>query len=143
MLAIDTNILVYAETPSSEFHQTARDLLAQLTEGSLPWAIPWPCVYEFLRVITYPHVRRPPLPLDVALDDLQEIFQSPSLRLLSETPRHAEILDQLFRTSHITSNIVHDAHIAVLCIEHGITELITADHDFTKFPLKVRNPFRP
>jgi len=64
------------------------------------------------------------------------------LHLLSETPRHAEILDLLLRQSRVIGNLMFDAHIAALCIEHGITEIITADRDFSRFPLKATNPFR-
>ena len=142
MQAIDTNVLVYAEIVSSEHHNTARKLVVRLAERSLPWAIPWPCVYEFLRVITHPRVFNPPVPAGHALDDLNQILQSPSLRLLSETSRHAEVMDVLIRESGVTGNLMHDAHIAALCIEHGVTELITGDGDFSRFPLKVMNPFR-
>ena len=142
MRAVDTNVLVYAEIVSSEFHRTARELLAGLAERSLPWAIPWPCVYELLRVITHPRVFSPPVPINLAVDDLGQILRSPSLRLLSETSRHAEVMDVLVRESGVTGNLLHDAHIAALCIEHGVTELITGDGDFSRFPLKVTNPFR-
>jgi uncharacterized protein len=141
--AVDTNILVYAEIPSLEFHEPALELLERLASGPDPWAIPWPCVYEFLRVVTHPVLLQDTVPLTRALDDLRRILDSPSLHLLSETPRHWEVMDRLFRESRVTANLVHDAHIAALCIEHDITELITADRDFGRFPLKVRNPFRP
>jgi toxin-antitoxin system PIN domain toxin len=140
--AVDTNVLVYAEIVSSEFHRTARDLVIGLAESTIPWAIPWPCVYEFLRVVTHPRVFKPPVPRERALDDLQQIFLSASLRLLSETSRHAEVMDLLIRESAVNGNLMHDAHIAALCIEHGVTELITGDGDFSRFPLKVMNPFR-
>lgn len=143
MLAVDTNILVYAEAPFSQFHEPARDLVTRLVERSDPWAIPWPCVYEFLRVVTHPRFFIRPVPLEMALRDLNRLLKSPSLHLLSETSQHAELLDSLLRESGVTGNRVFDAHIAVLCIEHGVTELITADRDFTRFPLKFTNPFRP
>src|SRR5579883_2545077 len=54
MQAIDTNILIYAEIESSKRHESALELLKRLAEGTLPWAIPWPCIYEFLRVVTHP-----------------------------------------------------------------------------------------
>jgi len=73
----------------------------------------------------------------------RDLLQSPSLRLLSETPRHIEVLANLVRDSRITSSTAHDAHIAALCIEHGIDAIFTNDRDFARFPLKVTNPFRP
>jgi toxin-antitoxin system PIN domain toxin len=141
VIALDTNILVYADTPSSPFHAAARALLIRLTEGSEAWAIPWPCIYEFLRVVTHPRANHHPLPLEVALDDVRQIQQSPSLRLLSETSRHAEIMDSLLRASRVTSDAMFDARIAALCVEHGVGEILTADKDFRRFPLKATNPF--
>ena len=127
MQAIDTNILIYADVVSSQHHGAAHKILKSLAEGSLPWAIPWPCVYEFLRVVTHPRVFHPPVPLDIALKDLQQVLASPSLLLLAETARHASLFDQTLRQAGATGNLVHDAHIAALCLEHGVSELITGD----------------
>lgn len=142
MQAIDTNVLVYSEIVSSTHHRAARQLLTQLAEGPIPWAIPWPCVYEFLRVVTHPRVFSPPVPLALALDDLGQIFMSPTLVLLSETARHPEVMKSVVSESGVTGNLLHDAHIATLCIEHGVSELLTGDRDFSRFPLRVANPFR-
>jgi predicted nucleic acid-binding protein len=93
-------------------------------------------------VITHPRVFNPPVPTNLALDDLREILRSPSLHLLSETSRHAEVMEMVIRESGVTGNLMHDAHIAALCIENGVTALISGDRDFSRFPLKVINPFR-
>src|SRR5512134_4166413 len=92
MRAVDTNILVYGELRTSSHHATASRLLTELTQGLAPWAIPWPCVYEFLRVVTHPRVYHPPMPSAAALRDLGHILASPSLVLLGETARHAEVM---------------------------------------------------
>ncbi len=141
MQAVDTNVLVYSEIISSAHHRAARRLLTDLAEGPAAWAIPWPCVYEFLRVITHPRVFSPPVPLDLALHDLAQILASPTLVLLSETARHAEVMATVTKQAGVTGNLIHDAHIAALCIEHGVSELITGDRDFSRFPLRVANPF--
>ena len=108
----------------------------------LPWAIPWPCFYEFLRIVTHPRVYHPPVPLRVALKDLRHILEAPGLVLLRETPAHADVMIRVLEDSGATGNLIHDAHIATLCIEHGVKELITGDRDFTRFAeLVVRNPF--
>ena len=76
------------------------------------------------------------------IEDLKRILASPSLLLLHETTDHEEFLFPLVEESGVTGNLMHDAHIAALCMEHGVTELITADRDFARFPsLKIRNPF--
>jgi toxin-antitoxin system PIN domain toxin len=139
--AIDTNVLVYSEIISSTHHRVARSLLTELSEGDAPWAIPWPCVYEFLRVVTHPRVFSPPVPLAVALHDLDEILMSPTLMMLSETDRHADVMKTLLSESGLAGNILHDAHIAALCIEHRIDEFVTGDRDFSRFPVRVFNPF--
>lgn len=144
MQAVDTNVLVFGEITSSPHHRPARALLGRLAEGAQPWAIPWPCVYEFLRIVTHPRVYHPPVPLDIALSDMAAILASPSLVLLSETSRHAELLHDVIAGSGVTGNLVHDAHIAALCLEHGVSEIITGDRDFARFPgLRVVNPFAP
>ena len=142
MRAIDTNVLVFAEITTSDHHASARMLIEELAEGAAPWAIPWPCVYEFLRVVTHPRVFHPPVPMERALSDLRQVLASPSLRLLHETPRHQEVMEEVIRISGVSGNLVHDAHIAALCLEHGVTELVTGDRDFARFPgLQVVDPF--
>jgi hypothetical protein len=140
--AVDTNVLVFAEMRNSPQHERALGVLRELSEGPAGWAIPWPCVYEFLRVVTHPRVFHPPVPVPVALGDLRAILASPSLVLLSETERHVEILESVVRSSGATGNLVHDAHIAALCLEHGVTRLVTGDRDFHRFQgLEVIDPF--
>ena len=142
MRAIDTNVLVYAEIISSAHHDRALGLLTELAGDPRPWAVPWPCIYEFLRVVTHPRVFHPPVPMERALSDLGQILESPSLRLLSETPRHAEIMGRVLVGGNVSGNLTHDAHIAALCLEHGVSELLTGDRDFRRFPeLSVVDPF--
>jgi len=141
--AIDTNILIFAEITTSTRHAVARDLLHRLAEGPLPWALPWPCAYEFLRVVTHPKVYHPPVPLPRALADLHRILEAPSVTLLSETERHPAIMEEVLRDAGVTGNLVHDAHIAALCLEHGVGEIITGDRDFARFSaLRAIDPFR-
>ena len=142
MIALDTNILVYARREEAPHHEQARMLLIQLAEGDSPWALPWPCIYEFVRVVTHPRVFDPPTPLVSALADLESLMQSPSLTLLREGPRHATFMQRMLKAGQATGNLAHDAHIAALCIEHGVSEFWTADHDFARFPgIPARNPF--
>lgn len=142
MRALDTNVLVHAEIRTSPFHETALGVLTRLANGRAPWAIPWPCVYECLRVLTHPRVYHPPMPAAAALKDLRAILASPSLVLLAETPRHVDVMADLIGRSGVTGNLVHDAHIAALCLEHGVSELVTGDRDFARFPdLRTVNPF--
>src|SRR5205823_1711276 len=68
MIAVDTNILVYAHREDSQWHDAACALVAELAEGRAPWAIPWPCLHEFLAIVTHPRIYAPPTPLAAAMD---------------------------------------------------------------------------
>ncbi len=142
MKALDTNVLVYAKIRTSRHHETAIELLTDLANGGAPWAIPWPCLYEYLRVVTHPRVFRPPVPTERALADLERILASPSLVLLGETERHRELFAGMIREGAARGNLIFDAHIATLCLEHGVSEILTADRDFARFPgIRAVNPF--
>lgn len=142
MIALDTNILVYARRVEAEHHAAARTLLTGLAEGDEPWALPWPCVYEFLRVVTHPRVFAPPTKLDDALEDLDVLLASPSLRLLGEGPAHASHFRRAAESGRAYGNLAHDAHIAALVIEHGVSVLYTVDRDFARFAgVRAHNPF--
>ena len=141
MIAVDTNILVYAHRADSPWHGGAEQCIRGLAEGASPWAIPWPCLHEFLAVVTSPRIFRPPTPLALALEQVDAWLASPSLVLLSESPGHWEALKRLLHAGHISGAMVHDARIATLCVNHGIAALWSADRDFSRFrDLKVVNP---
>jgi uncharacterized protein len=143
MKAVDTNILVYARRGESRHHNQAVHLLQSLATGPEPWVLPWPCIYEFLRFVTHPRLFRPTTPLGEAWKAVELLLDSPSIVPIAEGDRHRQILANLLRTTPVTGNTMHDAHIAALLIEHGVHEILTADEDFRRFvSLKVTNPFR-
>lgn len=141
MIAVDTNLLVYAHRRDARFHDPAVRVLRELAEDTHPWAIPWPCVHEFLAIVTHPRIYREPSELPAALDQLAAWTESPSLALLSEGPTYADRLGEILRGSRVTGARVHDARIAALCVHHRVRELWTADRDFGRFvALNTRNP---
>lgn len=142
MIAVDSNILVYAHRKDSPFHQTAFLRLGELAEGSGTWGIPWPCVHEFLAIVTHPRIYAPPTPLDQALDQVDAWAESPTLTLLAEPAAgYWSTLRTLLTKGRIVGGQVHDARIAALCVQHGVRELWSADRDFSRFGgVKVVNP---
>ncbi len=141
MIAIDTNILLYAHRAESEWHARASACLRELAEERSSWAIPWPCIHEFLSIATHPRIWSPPTPLPAALDQVEAWLESPALVLLREGEEHWRELRALLEQGRIAGPRVHDARIAALCLAHGVRELWTADRDFSRFPaLVATNP---
>ena len=141
MIAVDTNILVYAHREDAPFHQAAFRRVAELAEAPAIWSIPWPCLHEFLAVVTHARIYAPPTPLEHALDQVDAWLESPSLRLLAESPAHWPTLRTMIADARVTGVQVHDARIAALCQQHGVRELWSADRDFGRFAeLAVVNP---
>ncbi len=141
MIAVDTNVLVAASRDDAPGHELARPALRALAEAPDAWAIPWPCMHEFLAVVTHPRIFDPPTSLDRALDQVDSWTESPSLVVLSETVNYWPQLRRVLAASDVIGPRVHDARIAALCLVHGIEELWTQDRDFSRFPsLKTRNP---
>ena len=141
MIAIDTNLLIYAHREDSPWHEKAFEILKSLAEGSTRWAIPWTCVHEFLAIVTHPRIYRPPTPLLVALQAIQAWKASSMLNFIGESEDHFERLVSIASTAKVEGAFVHDARVATICLCHGVKELWSADRDFSRFPkLKVINP---
>lgn len=141
MIAVDTNLLVYAHRTDSAWHGRASALVRALAEGGRPWAIPWPCLHEFFAVVTHPRIYAPASTPAEAVAQLQAWAESPMLVLLSEGPAHLDRLAELLVRGRVVGARVHDARVAALCLAHGVRELWSADRDFSRFPaLRTRNP---
>ncbi|MBM4277770.1 MAG: type II toxin-antitoxin system VapC family toxin [Deltaproteobacteria bacterium] len=141
MIAVDSNLLVYAHREDSPWHDTAYARIVELAEGKSQWAIPWPCIHEFLAIVTHPRIYTPPTPLEKALDQVEAWYESPNLVLLSESEDYWQQLRSMLQSGRVSGPQVHDARIAALCQQHGVSELWTIDRDFGRFPgLTARNP---
>lgn len=143
MIAVDTNILVYAHRREARVGEAAHALMVKLAEGDRRWAIAWPCCYEFLSVATNRRIWKDAA---TAVEDAWRQFQawanSPTCRLIGETEDFARVLGRFVNRAHVVGGVVHDARIAALCVAHGVEELLTRDRDFSLFPeLQTRNPF--
>ena len=141
MIAIDTNILVYAHRQEMQWHISATRCVRELAEGSGPWALPWQCVHEFLAVITNPKIWRTPTPQETAVRQIADWLESPTVVLLNEGPLHWGSLTEILSASRVVGPRVHDARIFAICKQHGVSTLWSADRDFSRFAgLKVVNP---
>ena len=143
MLAIDTNVLVYAHRREAGEHAKAREIVRQLAEGSEAFAIPWPCIYEFHSVVTNARIWK-----DAATSPAQSWAQlaawhaSPSARLIGETDECFALLERFLTRPRVRGPVVHDARVAAICMAHGVDALLSRDRDFSLFPeLRVTNPF--
>src|SRR5687768_5784341 len=138
MTAVDTNILVYAHRSDSPWHEAAHAVVA--SHSGTEWAIPWPCIHEFVAIVTHPKIFDPPTPLADAIAAV-ESWRASNLALLGETEDHWETLQAMLAKGRVVGPQVHDARIAAICVQHAIDELWSADRDFSKYPaLRVRNP---
>ena len=141
MIAVDTNVLVYAHRADSPWHEQARVRVQDLAEGRARWASPWPCVHEFLAVVTHPRIYSPPTPLARAIDQVDAWLESPTVVLLAEGAEHWSELRAAVDATRVAGPQVHDARIVALCREHGVDVLWSADRDFSRFrDLRVENP---
>lgn len=141
MIAVDTNLLVYAHREDSVWHAAATRAVTQLAEGAAAWGIAWPCVHEFLAIVTHPRIYRPATPLTAALDQVDAWLESPSLVLLAEGEAYWDGFKRSVADARVAGPQIHDARIAALCLAHGVRELWTHDRDFGRFPsLTTHNP---
>jgi len=141
MIAVDSNLLVYAHREDSPWHDAAYARILELAEGRAPWALLWPCIHEFLAIVTHPGIYNPPTPLEKPTDQVEAWLESPSLVLLAESADYWLLLRSTLQTGRVSGPQVHDARVVALCQHHGVSELWTADRDFGRFPgLRIRNP---
>lgn len=141
MIAVDTNVLVYAHRADSPLHARARAAIESLARGAREWAIPWPCAHEFLAVVTHPRIYKTAAPAGTAFAQLRALRALANLAFIAESDDHLTHLEPLSLTAMVRGGAIHDAGIAAICLAHGVTELWSADRDFSRFPaLTVRNP---
>lgn len=140
MIGIDTNLLVYSHRKDSGWNEQARSCITELANGKAAWCIPWPCLHEFLAVVTHPRIFDPPSTVAQGLAQVEAWLESPSLVTISEDVGYWEFLAKCVRAGKVTGPRVHDARIAAVCAANGVRELWSADRDFGRFAIKVRNP---
>ena len=141
MIAVDTNLLVYAHRPEMPFHERAREVLTEAVSNPEPTCVPWPCVHEFLAVVSNPRIFQDPTPIGVALDTVSRLLASLSGGFLAEGQGYLEAFNRIARPALLQGALVHDGRVAALCLFHGVRVLWSADRDFSRFPeVTVVNP---
>ena len=141
MIAIDTNILVYAHRKDSTFHPSAFKKIKEIAESGLDWAIPWPCLHEFFAIATHPKIYTPPSTNEQALRQIELWMDSPTLHLIGEGAHYWPKIRSIASQNKVKGPMIHDARVAAICMESGVTLLLTADRDFSSISgIKIQNP---
>ena len=133
MIAVDTNILIYAHRGETELHDAAASSLTALAEGVERWALPVFCVTEFMRVVTHRRVFKPPSTVEQAAAFIEGITSAPGCEVVQPGPEFLQRLLETAREADSHGNLMFDAQIAAVCREHGIDGILTNDSDFTRF----------
>ena len=141
MIALDTNLLVYAHRAEMPLHDRARQVLSDVLSGTEAVGVPWPCIHEFIGVVTHRRTWAVAHTMEQTFVAIGRLLDSPQARLLGEGPSHFATLRDLATVSGIAGAQIHDARIAAICLSHGVRELWSCDRDFGRFPaLRVKNP---
>lgn len=140
MILVDANLLIYAHVGSFPQHEAARRWLdAQLSASRLV-GLPWPSLLGFLRIVTNPRIFERPEPVAEAWRQVGAWLESDAAWIPQPTERHRDILGPLLAAADVQANLVPDAHLAALAIEHGLL-VCSTDGDFARFPeVRWHNP---
>ena len=139
MIAVDTNVLVYAHRTEMELHRAATEVLMDRAEDATPWALPIFCITEFMRVVTHRRVFNPPSTLPQAVGFIEDLVASPVCHVVRPGPGFLRILANAAQQADARGNLMFDAQIAAGCHESGIDTIVTNDRNFERFEaLRVR-----
>ncbi len=143
MIAVDTNVFVYAHRPEAPLHRDAARVVRALAESGRTWGIPFHVLVEFAAVVSSPRIWKVPSSREQVAAQVKAWRSSPGLRILGDDETVWERSVALANAGSIQGGQWYDARIAAVCLAHGVTELWTADRDYSLFaPLRTRNPFR-
>ncbi len=140
MTLVDANLLLYAEDSLSEHHEPAREWWDAQLSGANPVCLCWPVLQAFIRIGTNPRLHQRPLTLGEACERVQSWFEQPCVRLIHPTDQHWALFQKMLKAGNAVGNLVSDAHLAALALEHNCV-LYSTDSDFARFPgLRWTNP---
>ena len=133
MKLVDANVLLYAVDVSAEHHVEAKAWLDDALSGTESILLPWVCLLVFLRIVTHPSIYPSPLRPDQALDVMAAWLDRPNVVSAETGKRHVEALREMIAATGRGGNLVNDAHLAALAVEHGAS-VVTFDDDFGRSP---------
>lgn len=140
MILVDANLLLYAEDSLSDHHEAARTWWDAQLSGSDPVALCWPVLNAFIRIGTNARLHQRPLTLKEAAERVQSWFEQSCVLVIQPTEDHWSIFQQMLLSGNAVGNLVSDAHLAALAVEHNAV-LHSTDADFSRFRvLKWKNP---
>lgn len=141
-MIIDANILLYARDSSNPFHAAAESWLTDRLNGPVRVGLPWQSLVAFVRIATHPRAFARPLDPAAAWAQVDAWMNAPAAWVPTPGVTHGAVLGRLLVDHGARGNLVSDAHLAALAIEHGVA-VCSADSDFVRFP-EVRwvNPLR-
>lgn len=140
MILVDANLLIYAVDRTSPAHERAAAWLEDQLNGSTRVGIPWESLTAFARIVTHPRVMTKPFSASSAWAVVRAWLEAPVVWTPTATERHAEVLGGLIERHRVTGNLVSDAHLAAIALQHGL-EICSADTDFARFTdVRWRNP---
>jgi toxin-antitoxin system PIN domain toxin len=131
-MLVDANILIYATDEKSRFHDPAREWLQQAMNGTRRVGVAWASLTAFVRIVTHPRASDAPLDPAEAWRIVEQWLDAPASWVPEPGPGHREILGRLLVDHGLRGNLVPDAVLAALCIEHGL-DIVSADSDFARF----------
>jgi uncharacterized protein len=130
---VDTNVLIYAVSKDAQLHSVANPWFVEALSGSETIGFCWQVLIGFIRLMTHPSISLSPLRPEYAITLVKSWMAQPAVTILMPTDRHLNIVQELLDSVGIAGNLVNDAHIAALAIEHGAT-VYSFDNDFSRFP---------
>ncbi|MDQ3305789.1 MAG: PIN domain-containing protein [Actinomycetota bacterium] len=142
-MLVDANLLLYAVLERSAFHETAVEWFSQVLQGPRRVGLPWLSLGAFVRIATNPRATQPPLSPDEAWSVVEDWLVRPTVWIPEPTEHHADVVGGIIRRHQVAGNVVTDAQLAALALEHGLT-VYSADSDFARFDeIRWENPVAP
>ena len=139
MILLDANLLIYANDADSPHHDVVRPWFEDTIGAPSRVGLPWSTLLAFVRLLGNPRITCRPIPLEQTWSRVRQLLSRPNVWIPLPTDRHESVMTELL-AGESRADLVNDAHLAALAIEHGLT-VCSADRDFARFPgVRWENP---